>query len=818
MSAGRVSLSLCLLLVTAAPLSAVEPTLEQVMADPDWIGNAPGNPYWSLDSSAVYFDRKRVGSPVEDRIRIDLADGQERVLTEAEHSNLDVPGGHWSTDRTRRVFARNGDLFLAELGSGAVRQLTRTTARERSPRFMADERRISFRRGDAWLVRELDTGLELEPASLKTEDDPDEKEDDDGYHPRQERRFFEYLRRREADGDANRDRARALQDADVTRPDRPFYLGKKVEVARSDLSPSGRWLLVTTRKKQSDEKRWGEKSPMPLWITESGYVETRDVRAKVGTGDRSTERLWLLDLESGEKHELKLDALPGIKTDPLASLRDAAEAREKERESAKKKKDGDDEDEARSSRRDRRKKRRARPAWVRSVEWNRAGTEALVMIESHDNKDRWITRVDFERARLDDLHHLHDEAWINWRYNDMGWLSDDRTAWWLSEESGWSQLEVRGLDERRSRALTHGRQVVSSVRESPDGRFLYYLSNPQSPRVYDVHRVEVATGRTEAVTTLGGRMSYELSPDGRRLLLRQSKPTRPPELFVQEARPGASARQLTESRSEAFQAMDWVEPRFVEVPSSHGVGVIHSRLYLPPAGVRAPAAKRPAVVFIHGAGYLQNAHEGWSGYFREFMFHTVLANRGYVVLDMDYRASAGYGRDWRTAIYRDMGRPELEDLTDGVRWLVSEQGVERERVGAYGGSYGGFLVLMALFQEPDLFAAGAALRPVTDWAHYNHGYTSNILNVPEIDPEAYRRSSPIEFAEGLEKPLLMCAPMLDDNVHFHDTVRLVQRLIELKKEDWETAIYPVEPHGFRQPTSWLDEYRRIYKLFETHVR
>jgi dipeptidyl aminopeptidase/acylaminoacyl peptidase len=201
------------------------------------------------------------------------------------------------------------------------------------------------------------------------------------------------------------------------------------------------------------------------------------------------------------------------------------------------------------------------------------------------------------------------------------------------------------------------------------------------------------------------------------------------------------------------------------------------------------------------------------------MFHSLLTRRGYVVLDMDYRASAGYGRDWRTAIYRQMGYPELEDLEDGVRWIAANKAVDPARVGVYGGSYGGFLTFMALFRKPDLFAAGAALRPVTDWAHYNHGYTANILNVPEVDPEAYRKSSPIEYAEGLRKPLLICHGMVDDNVVFQDTVRLVQRLIELgKTEYFETAIYPVEPHGFLEPSSWLDEYRRVYELMEENLK
>ena len=111
-----------------------------------------------------------------------------------------------------------------------------------------------------------------------------------------------------------------------------------------------------------------------------------------------------------------------------------------------------------------------------------------------------------------------------------------------------------------------------------------------------------------------------------------------------------------------------------------------------------------AVIFNHGAGYLQNSHMGWSGYFREYMFHNMLAQQGYVVLDMDYRASKGYGRDWRTAIYRQMGTPEIQDLRDGVNWLVANANVDRERIGTYGGSYGGFMTFMALFTAPDLFS------------------------------------------------------------------------------------------------------------------
>ncbi len=196
----------------------------------------------------------------------------------------------------------------------------------------------------------------------------------------------------------------------------------------------------------------------------------------------------------------------------------------------------------------------------------------------------------------------------------------------------------------------------------------------------------------------------------------------------------------------------------------------------------------------------------------------MLADQGYTVLDIDYRGSAGYGRDCRTGIYRHMGGKDLSDQVDGAQFLVEKCGVNPRNIGLYGGSYGGFITLMAMFNEPNVFAAGAALRSVTDWAHYNHGYTANILNEPFNDSLAYRRSSPINFAAGLKGHLLMCHGMVDVNVHFQDIVRISQKLIELGKDNWELAVYPMEDHGFVEPSSWTDEYKRIYKLFEQQLK
>lgn len=270
---------------------------------------------------------------------------------------------------------------------------------------------------------------------------------------------------------------------------------------------------------------------------------------------------------------------------------------------------------------------------------------------------------------------------------------------------------------------------------------------------------------------------------------------------------------VTNSTSPEFNEYPWREPELVLFKAEDG-SLVPARLYKPDN----PVDHGPAVIFVHGAGYLQNVHKWWSSYFREYMFHNVLVDQGYTVLDIDYRGSQGYGRDWRTGVYRHMGGKDLTDHVDGASYLVAEHGVDPGKIGIYGGSYGGFITIFAMFKYPEVFNCGAALRSVTDWAHYNHPYTSNRLNTPVEDSIAYRNSSPIYYAEGFEGELIMLHGMVDTNVHFQDVVRLSQKLIELEKKNWDVAIFPVENHGFKEASSWADEYRRIFELFERNLK
>jgi dipeptidyl aminopeptidase/acylaminoacyl peptidase len=797
-----------------APAASAALTLETIMADPAWIAAAPQQPYWSADGTAVYYSARRGTTAIVDLHRVDLGSGKDSVVDGAAMAASDGADAVYDAAGTRAAFARNGDIFVRDLRNGALSQVTRTPERESAPQFSADGRTLSFRAGNEWFVHDLANRTTASVAEVKTEKDPDAKPVDDDLRDFQ-LRTFSTLKKLKDDKEARRSHAEELRRADPTRAATPFYLGDEVKLLDTELSPDGRWLLVVTMAKKHDEGRRGE---LTRYVTESGYEEPEKERVRVGRNAPAPQSLQLLDLVAHKAYPLALDALPGIHDDPLKSVREENSRQDQAKTSGKaaaEKAEGEKKEKAADKPKQRgvRIVSNADDGGGGGIVWSRDSQALAIQLRAIDNKDRWIATVDLGAHTLVTQHRLTDPAWINWNFNEFGFLEDNRTLWFESEETGYAHLYTKSPGAKAS-ALTSGKFEVSRPALSADGRWFYLRANAEAPYAYDVYRVPASGGKLERVTQYKGMQDFALSHDGKRLLLTHSSSYVPAQLAIASADGSGTPRELGDTRNAAFAAMTWLAPEIVEVPSTHFKGVVHAKLYKP---ADAASAKRPAVIFVHGAGYLQNVHLGYPAYFREQMFHNLLVRQGYVVIDMDYRGSEGYGRDWRTAIYRQMGHPELEDLLDGKKYLVEHYGVDPKRVGIYGGSYGGFMTLMALFRAPGEFAAGAALRPVTDWMQYNHEYTSNILNTPQDDPIAYKRSSPLEFADGLRDPLLICHGVIDDNVLFEDSMRLYQRLIELHKDNFTISPYALDRHGFTNADSWLDEYKRIHKLFEQNL-
>lgn len=750
-------------------------TVARIMRDPKtWMGTSPTNPFWSEDSKTIYFEWNPDTNAGDSLYKVSVQNNSKPLkVSWQERQNLS-PGGVYDRERSRKLYSKGGDIFLLDTQTGNLRQITKTIADEKDPAFTKDRQRIVFTNESNLFALNLGTGQLEQLTDFKNdrEKQPPARPRPDAWLEAHELSLINTLRERKLK-EEQRDKARKLHERKLAHT---YYLNGQT-VGSLQLSPDERYITFLLRKGEEQKSTF-----VPNYITRSGFTEEIKSRPKVGF-DQAKQVLGIYDR--------KRDTIYFAPTDKLSGGLNG--------------------------------ENRPKEILANNPIWSEDGMRAAVVFRSVDTKDRWVTVIDITTGIPRVLNHQHDDAWlggpgIGWLSGSgsIGWMPDNKRLWFQSEESGYSHLYTVHTETGQKHALTSGAFEVNRPIMSRDKKHWYFEANREHPGDYQLYYMPLEGGTIKKITTMTGRSNTLLSPDEKKISILYSSSNQPWELFVMDNplySRQAVPTQLTHSLKDEFKAYPWRKPEVIRFQARDSV-YIHARLYKP-ANV---TGKAPAVVFVHGAGYLQNAHMWWSSYFREYMFHNLLADKGYYVLDIDYRGSAGYGSGFRTGIYRHMGGKDLSDHIDGVRYLVEHYPVDKEKIGIYGGSYGGFITLMAMFTESETFAAGAALRAVTDWSHYNHPYTSGILNTPVEDSVAFTVSSPIQYAEGLKKPLLICHGMVDTNVHFQDVVRLTQRLIELGKDNWELALYPMEDHSFVESSSWTDEYKRILKLFETHLK
>jgi dipeptidyl aminopeptidase/acylaminoacyl peptidase len=814
----------------AKPAAAPGPmlTVDSIMRGPKLVGNPPSAIRWSRDSSKLYFSWQKAADERAATYVVNRDGTGLRQLTAEETRAIETPQtGRFDRARKRMLAAEGGDVVLYDVASGARRLLTRTSSAETNPRWARNDTAVTFMRdGNLYLVS-IEATPEIAFAQLTNivasdgaqaqavggggtgrggagrgggggaaQQGQQAQQGTDTESQRflreQERTLIDFIRKQQetgrGGGAATGGRGGAAAAATPAPPPiATLNLTPRQSLLDLQLSADERYVWVSVNERAEAAAR---SQDTPNYVTASSYPEMIPGRSNVGDV-QGRRMVAILDVRNNRSVWADASAFAGVE-------------------------------------------RKAKPSDAdvpRLLNWTAPdvsddGSQTVVAVRALDNKDRWFVKIDPATGKASVLDSLHDDAWI--REQSIGgpagggtgltWLPDNKRALFLSEKDGY--MHVYSMDVGAgtpAKALTSGKWEVTDARLSADRKTLFLTTNEVHPGERHVYTMSVDGGPRTRLTTMTGSNEATLSPDEKSMALIFSYSTKPPELYVAPVAPDAKAVQVTTTPTEEWRNFKWIDPKVITYKARDGADV-YARLFTPEMIGAKRDPKKPAVIFVHGAGYLQNAHKYWSTYFREYMFHNLLASRGYVVLDPDYRASSGYGRDWRTGIYRHMGGKDLEDVVDGAKFIVATEKVDPKRIGVYGGSYGGFITLMGMFTTPDVFAAGAALRPVTDWAHYNHGYTSNILNVPQIDAEAYKKSSPIYFAEGLKGRLLIAHGMVDTNVFFQDSVRLVQRLIELRKENWEIAPYPVENHGFTEETSWADEYKRILNLFEETLR
>jgi dipeptidyl-peptidase 4 len=456
--------------------------------------------------------------------------------------------------------------------------------------------------------------------------------------------------------------------------------------------------------------------------------------------------------------------------------------------------------------------------------WSADGARLLYDCAAPDHKHRWLFVADLAGATgsanpasipsvtAREVFHETDVTNYWGALLLADWLPDGKTIVFVSDRDGDYHLYRVAATGGEPVQLTKGAWQVTAMQvpEKGDGRTVFISSTLAGPSEVQLYKVDaLGSGEPVRLTGRAGTHQIAVSPDGRRYATIVGSDVEPQDLFVADAAVGAVARRITASPLPEFGEYAWLAPKYVTFPSRKDGATLHARMLVPPdykPGLRCP--------LIMGSVYNNRVRNNWGA---ANAFDQYLAReRGFVVMTVDIRASTPYGRRFRQATMGDLGGIDLEDLISGVEYLDKQGMIDRERVGVWGWSYGGFMTLMAMFKAPEFFRVGVAGAPVSNWLH-DTAWVVPLLGMPKDNADAYTRTSPITYAGNLKGRLLIVHSMGDERVLFQDTAALVNTLLMAKK-DVDVVWAPKGGHGY-DPTDegQFNRYKRIADYFVQHL-
>jgi dipeptidyl-peptidase 4 len=380
----------------------------------------------------------------------------------------------------------------------------------------------------------------------------------------------------------------------------------------------------------------------------------------------------------------------------------------------------------------------------------------------------------------------HDKTWIN-TDDDLHFFPGKNTFLWSSERSGFRHLYLYSMQGELLRQLTSGDWQVNKVVAVDDrAGLVYYTSAQDSPLEDQLYRVPVGTGSPQRLSAGAGTHQIQFSESATNYLDTFSNLTTPPETTLHQASGQTIA--VVRPRDESLLSKYDILPTEIVTLAAEDGTLLYGRL-IKPRGFD-PAKRYPAIVFVYGGPQAQSIHNSWTG----LSWEQVLANQGFVIWQLDNRGSFGRGHKFESPVYRELGHVELSDQLRGVQKLISLGFVDKDRVGIYGWSFGGYMTLYSLLHAPDVFRVGVAGAPVTDWHTYDTIYTERYMGLPDANAEGYRKSSDVLAAGNLKGKLLIVCNFEDDNVLFQNEMQMMAAFHRADKL-FDFALFPQKTHG-----------------------
>lgn len=635
--------------------------LEEIMKGESFIGNQPTSGRWSLDGKKVYFEWNPTNDLGESTYSWQKG-AVKPVLVEpkeAAFSKLDFKRKP-SSDVV--YYIDNGGLYSYTISTKAVKKIIQQSTAISNLELGATAGIVFFEQGNNIFKYDAKEGTVLQITNFSKGTKKEKTPEKDSFLKTQQKELFQFIRDKEAKKEWNLAKNKAVK-SDFAKE---YFYGKD-NLYNLKANPKGTFATFSLVE-EADVKL----EKMEVFITDDGYNKTPDTKEKVSTANLVKTKFGIYSVAKDTVYYVNFSTLSHIQDVP------------KYYESYDNLKNKAKEDKL---------------ITVQAPVYNEDGSIGIVEIRSQDNKDRWLVSLNLESGTFKEIEHQHDEAWIggpgipSYSFDSgvLGFLADNETVYFQSEATGYSHLYTYNLKTDKKTQLTNGNWEVRDLALSRDKKVFYLTTNTTHPGNRNFYKLNTAGGALGPILTKDGAHEVVVSPDEKSLLVRYSYKNIPWDFYVAENKKNTTLQQITSSVSSDFKKYKWREPEVITFKAQDGIAV-NARLYTP----KAENTNKAAVIFVHGAGYLQNAHNYWSNYYREYMFHNMLTDLGYTVLDIDYRGSDGYGRDFRTGIYRFMGGKDLSDQLDGKKLLVEKYGIDANRVGIYGGSYGGFITLMGM--------------------------------------------------------------------------------------------------------------------------
>ena len=574
------NLLLCLLLAGSVSLKAQvldSLTVEKIMRDPKWMGVAPTNIEWDENSRNIYFNWNPEKTERDGLYQITTQNRNPEKVADNIRRKLERGALTYSSDRSTVLFERNGDIILRNAVTGIENLLINTVDRESNASFSKDESKVIFQRGDNLYTISIKDGALTQLSNftrtkIRAEASLSKQNE---WLKKDQLNEFDIIKKKDLD---RKTAEKSRKDDAVKRP-KEFYLDDRSTINWVRMSPDEKYIVFRIAKTPEGNKN----IIVPNYVTASGYTEDINGRTKVGNAPTTFES-YVYNIPGDSIYQISTKEIPGIKDLP-DYVKDYPEQLAEHT-----------------------KKNEDRKVSLTAPLWNLEGSHAIVTVTSLDNKDRWIMKLDEEGGKLSLLDRQRDEAWIggpginSFNGGNLGWI-DNATFYFQSELAGYSHLYTINVNTGEKKQLTSGNYEVQTLRLSNDKKSFYFTGNKEHPGITHFYRIPVSGGEPVKLTSMKGGNEVSISPDETWLAIRYSSANKPWELFLQENKPAAKAEQITKSVSEEFKSYRWKNPEMVSFKNRFGSDV-YARIYKPE---KADPSK-PAVLFVHGAGYLQNVH------------------------------------------------------------------------------------------------------------------------------------------------------------------------------------------------------------------